>query len=217
MNHHWMQMRTAATESITAFVSQILILAEQELRHQEPFKYNSIIVFLLYLRETRHLCLLSKWHLLPFPSLHRLPISAAGGCDTWLGRRASPGWLENRWPLDPRSKQGRSNVRAQRAQPQGSEVKRQGLSERAAGWSAPLGIAEDCTCVRVCYVWGGEKGGGGVEWGLCLDLVCSGTAGTEREKRREKNVWMLQDISILNHFKETQSATGRDGNWLSIY
>lgn len=55
-------------------------------------------------------------------------------------------------------------------------MKRQGLSEQAAGWSGPLGIAEDCMCM-----WGGvgvECGGEGgctLALGLCFDL----DSGTE--------------------------------------
>lgn len=152
--------------------------------------------------------MLSKWHLFPFPSLHRLPISAAGGCDTWLGRRASPGWLENRWPLDPRSKQGRSNVRAQRAQPQGSEVKRQGLSERAAGWSAPLGIAEDCTCACMLCV-GRGKGGRlsrirTLSW-LGMLWHCR---NRKREEEREKCVNATGYIHFKSFQKDCQQLVG---------
>lgn len=84
------------------------------------------------------------------PPTPTLPVTGTRGCGSWPGRRVSPGCVENRWPLVPRSPKGRSKIKAQRAQPQESEVKRQGLSERAAGWSGPLGIAEDCVSVCVC-------------------------------------------------------------------
>lgn len=146
-------------------------------QHLLPFKCNCTIVFILihvpleasiavYLWEYRliqlnviHCCLLVL-----YAFFSSLPVSGARGCGSWLGRRASPGCVENRWPLVPRSTTGRSKIKAQRAQPQESEVKRQGLSERVAGWSGPLGIAEDCVsvCVYVigwCVCVGRGKGG----------------------------------------------------------
>lgn len=44
-------------------------------------------------------------------------------------------------------KRGRSRVKAQRTQPQGSEVNGWGLSERETGWPGCLGIAEVGTCM----------------------------------------------------------------------
>lgn len=129
-------------------------------------------------------------------SFHNLPVSGACGCVSWLARRASPGSVENRWPLVPRSTKGRSKIKAQRAQPQGSEVKRRGLSERAAGWSGPLGIAEDCMCERLCvYVCGCigvcvGRGKGGMWFRFRTALTWYALAlqrKTERDKRGGKD------------------------------
>lgn len=86
----------------------------------------------------------------------------------WVGRvDVAPGWAGGRplvewktgdlWFPGRQRGGGGQKVKAQRAQPQGPEMKRQGLSERAASWSGHLGIAEDCMCVciRLCVCGGG--------------------------------------------------------------
>lgn len=131
--------------------------------------------------------------------LSSLPVNGASGCGSWLSRKASPGCSENRWPLVPRSIKGRSNVKAQRAQPQGSEVEKQGLSERAAGWSGPLGIVCMCLFVLVCMCGRGKGGGCILELGLCLTwyALALQIKRQTKEKRKFKINWfnMLQPLA----------------------
>lgn len=133
--------------------------------------------------------------------LSSLPVNGARGCGSWLGRKVSPGCLENRWPLVPRSIKGRSNVKAQSAQPQGSEVEKQGLSERAAGWSGPLGIAEDCmrVClfvyVLVCLSGKGKGGGCGLDLGLCLTWYA--LALQRKRQTKEERKFIMKWLNML--------------------
>lgn len=200
LNRYWLLF---SRDEFNYNYSEALSKNTPTFQHLLPFQYNCTIVFILihvplearvpvYVWEYRlnviHCCLLVL-----YAFFSSLPVSGARGCGSWLGRRASLGCVENRWPLVPRSTMGRSKIKAQRAQPQESEVKRQGLSERAAGWSGPLGIAEDCVsvCVYVmcwCVCVGRGKGGCGLDLGLCLTWYALGLQrNTERDKREEKD------------------------------
>lgn len=56
-----------------------------------------------------------------------------------------------------------------------------------------------CGCVGVCV--GRGKGGCGLDLGLCLDLVCSGTAEKDKETKEEiKIVSSTYCMSIINNF-----------------
>lgn len=115
----------------------------------------------------------------------------------------------------PGRQRGGQRTEAQRAQPQGSEVKRQGLSERAAGWSGPLGIAEDCICVRLCTCMCGEGEGG--MWFRFRTLLWLGMLWHCRERQKETKeerkdgrvniLYVLSITIILNHNIHHQSTT----------
>ena len=117
-------------------------------------------------------------------SFNNLPVSVACGCGSWLCRRASLGWVENGWPRDPRSTKGRSKVEAQEDTASRAWSDKAGLIRAGRRLTRPrwhrwrLYV---CLCVHVCVWVGRGKGGGGFNLGLCLNLVCSGTAENNRE------------------------------------
>jgi len=125
-----------------------------------------------------------------------LPVSAARDPGS-SGERVTSGSKVDQWEVKRIKLTGHS--------PQGPEVKRQGLSERAAGWSGPLGIAEDCMCVRlcVCVFVGRGKGGKLFRFRTLSWLGMLWHCGERQKEKRDGKVNIL-NLWIINNFKNNR-------------
>ena len=167
-----------------------------------------------------------------FISFDGLPVSGACGCGSWLGRRTSPGWVENRWPLVPRSTKGRSKGQssegtASRAWDEEAGLVRAGSKLIGPPWHCWGLYVCVFVCVCVCVCLGGVcvsvcvgKGKGGM-WFRLRTLPWLGMLWhcweRKNETKKERNMVRSADcMNIINNFKDNHPFRNHSVTSVSI-
>lgn len=154
----------------------------------------------------------------PFISFHGLPVSGACGCGSWLGRRTSPGWVENRWPLVPRSTKGGGGSKGQSSEGTASRAWDEEAGLVRAG-SKLIGPPWHCWGLYVCVysfvcVWGGM-------WFRLRTLPWLGMLWhcweRKNETKKERNMVRSADcMTIINNFKDNHPFGNHSVTSISI-